>query len=486
MTQRNSFLKSTVFVTTGRALMLGFGIILTPILVRVLTKEEYGVFAAVFALFEIIKLVSYGGLFDSVRKKVAETATERGQTDVVSTGYALSVVYGIAGTGVAYLIAVTLFGSPQSQLLILFAASLVGMNLYQVSRSAFHGRQQEQFAMVLDVVQRLVYLVAGAGLALVYSVSGVVVGYVLSAYVTAVVGAVYVRRKFGQLIPNPASVRTNATQIMRFGAAQLVGGVSAVLLYKTDILLINHLKTATDTASYQAAIIPAEFVWFIPGSVQLVVLQNVAANWSKGDLERINSNLSEAMKWTCLTLILIGIGLFGLAEQFVMVYYGNAYADSAGPLRILLVGTFLFGVARVFVPALQATGWIIYTESVTVIALLINIVLNLLLIPEYGIRGAAFATSLSYGLVLVGGLIIWSRTEMTFGSWSFFGRAFLAATLFGVSYIQVIDLLSLPPVQMLVLCPPIGLVLFAVSATLSGALTRRDYRRIRSVVRSRL
>jgi O-antigen/teichoic acid export membrane protein len=486
MPQRNSFLKSTLFVSFGRFVGLIFGFLFTPLLIRVLSKEEYGVFAAAFALFGIFKLVSTGGLFDSVRKHIAEAKTEGKQTTVLSTGYLLGLVYSLVTIGLVYVIAIRIFDPNQAHLLVLFSVALVGVNLLDISKSAFHGRQQEQYAMLFHVLQRLIYLIAGVGLAVFYQVEGVIIGYIVSMYIAAVLGLVFVHRHFEGLIVRVSRTKEDFEPVAKYGAAQLVGGLAAGMLYKADILLIDYFLVSTATAAYQAALVLAEFIWFIPRVVQTVVLQNVATHWSKGNIERINTNLSGAMKWTLLVLILVSIGLFGLADPFVVIYYGQDYANSATPLRILLLGTVLYGIARIFIPALQATGMIVYTELMTVIALVINIGLNWWLIPIHGIVGAAVATSVSYSLMVVGGLFLWKYTEMSFGSVGFFVRAGISTALFAVPYLTVIELLTLPPVQMLIVCPPLGLALFLAASTLTGTITKRDYRRIWSIVQTRL
>lgn len=483
MVEKNSFLKSSVVMVVGRVAILAFGLLFSPLLVRVLSKEEYGIFAAVIAIFSIMELVSNVGLFDSVRKHMASSTDGRDQTDIVYASYLLGLVYGVLSLVLIVVAAVSLLSGQRSQLLIILGVAMIGNNIYRISRSAFHGRQQEQYAILFNVLQNAVYFVAGLGLGLFFGVVGVIVGNVLSFYAAAVVGTIYVNRHFQKVSLQFDRVKHRFRPLATYGATQMVGGVAVVILYKVDILLINYFLGATETASYQAAIIPAEFVWFIPSAVQTVVLQNVATHWSNDDVKQIDHNLTAAVKWSALFLILVCIGLFGLAEPFITLYYGENYLSSVAPLRILLFGTFFFGVARIFIPALQAIGWIKYTESLHVVVLVLNVALNAALIPMYGITGAAVATSASYALVLVGGLVIWHRSSMSFRSRSFPLRAGATAALFLAGYMPVVSWIQLPPLPKLLVCPPLGLLLFLVAATVTGALTRQDYRLIWSKIR---
>lgn len=477
MSRKNSFEASALFVTIGQILNLGFTILFTPILVRVISQEEYGIFAAVMAVFGIITLASNLGLFDSVRKYIAEQKEGGDQSAIVTTGILISGIYGIFATLVvlATIVLDINYFSNYTEYYIIMVFSIIGYNIYRIIRAAFYGRQQEQYPIIFDVVQRASYLVIGLSLALGAGVSGVFTGYVVSYYIAAIIGAIYLKRHFPSLTRHSFRRLRSAPKIVKYGAIQAIGGISAGLLYQTDILLIDYFSAATQTALYRSALMPAEFVWFVPSAIQMVLLQSISNYWANDEFKEINDEAAKALRISGLFLILVCVGLFGLAEQFLSLYFGPEYVDAATSLRILLFGTFLFGLARILVPVLQATGWIVQTESVTVVCLVVNIVLNLLLIPEYGIQGAAIATSISYSLLLIGVLIVWYRTPFTAGSRRFPLQMFVTVGVFGITYVWLVESFSMSTLVDLVVFPPLGGLMFLLIASLTGLLTRADY-----------
>jgi len=102
------------------------------------------------------------------------------------------------------------------------------------------------------------------------------------------------------------------------------------------------------------------------------------------------------MKYSALGLIPAGLAIGFFAEEMVTIIYGQGFYSSALPLQILLIGTVIFGVfctaiggslAGVNRPdlGLKAAGF----------SAAINILLNIVLIPRFGVLGAATATALS-------------------------------------------------------------------------------------------
>jgi O-antigen/teichoic acid export membrane protein len=100
---------------------------------------------------------------------------------------------------------------------------------------------------------------------------------------------------------------------------------------------------------------------------------------------------------TALLLLLVVV----FAETILQLYFGAAFTAASTPLRILLPGVFGFALARVLWPVIQARGNTWALLGVIAVATLTNVGLNVWLLPSWGATGAAFATCVSYGSVLV-------------------------------------------------------------------------------------
>lgn len=471
----NRFLSSVISVFAGNSAMLLLGLVFTPLLVRILNQSSYGTYASVMAVFGVVSIIAKAGLFDSVRKHTAEHVEGSvEQAEVVVIAVLLGVGYGVLATA-ALLIIVSLttgFNSPRGRLLLVLTLGIVANNLFSVLRGVLYGRHEEQASERIRVFRQLLFITLGLGLAAAGGgVLGVVLALVLSLFIGSTLYAGYTVRRYDFA----GSIRklniSKARDIASFGGLQAVGGIAAALLYRTDILLVDYFSTTTDVALYKAALTPAEFVWFVPAAIQMVMLQDASRNWAEEAYDQINRNVSNALVYATLSLILFGVGLFGLSREFLSIFFGASYAPSSPALQILLVGTFFFGMARVFIPVLQATGWLWYTETMTVGALILNIALNVFLIPEFGILGAAVATSISYAMILIGGLLIWSRTELSMVDKGTFARLVLTFIGFSVIYLPLTSLMTLGNLGSLLVIPPIGLAVFLTIGRMAGFVT---------------
>ncbi|MCU4718205.1 oligosaccharide flippase family protein [Halapricum hydrolyticum] len=474
-----SLFRSFVSVFTGRATVLVITIAFTPVLVRLLTPREFGVFATVMAMFTVVEAVGKGGLFSAIANQVAKfDPGDSEESDASLAGIALAAVYGVVIT-IVLAGAVGLSIVPETyelHLLVLASGLLVG-NLFTAFQGVYYGRRQEWVAERVGVLWQLLYAVLAVALAVAMGLVGVFVGYVVAMFVaTAVLWWTFTRDVEVTAGRIGRALRSQGRPIASFGAVQTLGGLAGILLHRTDILLVNYFRSVTESGIYRAALVPAEVIWFVPFVIQLSLLQNASSHWAKGDIDQIDTDTAGSFKYAFLALTLFGVGLFGLAEEFVVLYFGPAYASAATPLRILLVGAFLFGLSRAFTPTLKATGHNVATELVTGVGLVVNVVLNLLLIPRFGMTGAATGTAISYGVMLAGSLFVWRRTPFGFPSLRIVGVLCLHLLAFAVLYLPLIAIVPLGPLPSIVVGGVAGALLFLGLAVWMGLLSRSQLR----------
>lgn len=485
-----SLLRSIISIFSGRVVGLVIGIVFTPILVRIISQSQYGLYATVLAGFSIITLVSKGGLFDATRKVVGDGKDDSYRVSkVASVSLLISVGYALL-TGIAVLLSSELGILPATYVPYIWAIITVIFfgNMYAVARSAFYGVQRESIAEALEISRQLVYTSVALLLAYVgYGVVGVLAGYALSFVLLCILGLVVLRRSIPLALPSKDDALEYGRDIISFGGYQLIGGVSAMLLYKVDILLVESFRGQTAAALYQSAIVPAEMIWFVPSVIQAAFLQHTAHSWSNGDVDTINRNLKEGFKYAVLSLSLFGIGLFVLAEPFLSVYFGPSYSASSTTLQILLIGTFFLGTTRVVTPVLHATGWVRESEAITVIGLCINLVLNVLLIPEYGIIGASIGTGASYVAIFVGNALLWKRSTLEVVSLRWVVKLIAVQLVFLAVFYAVISAFSYSPLVSLLVFPLLGFLIFLSLNVATGYIPVtliREY--VRKVVLDRL
>lgn len=458
-----SLLRSILSIFSGKVAGILISLVFTPILVRIISQEQYGLYASVLAGFSIVTLLSKGGLFDATRKTVAEHTDDPAEvSSVISTSLVLSVAYGLLATTVVLLsLWLNIVPARYTPYVWILTGAILFTNVFAIVRGAFYGLQRESIGEVIGIARRLVYTASGLLLAYIgYDVLGVFAAYALSFILLSFSGVVVLTRYSSFGFPGWSDVTTYGRRIASFGGYQLIGGLSAMLLYRTDILLVEFFKGGTFTALYQSAITPAEMIWFVPSAIQLAFLQHTASLWSSGEVEEINENIRTGVKYAVLSLTLFGGGLFVLADPFLTAYFGPEYVDAAVTFQVLIFGTFFFGITRVVVPVFQATGWVRHTELITFGALVLNVFLNTLLIPRYGIIGAGIGTGISYVAIFVGNIALWAYSPFDFLPLGWTVRLAITQATFTGLFLGIVHLVDLSPWLSLFVFPPLGLVLF--------------------------
>ncbi len=147
----------------------------------------------------------------------------------------------------------------------------------------------------------------------------------------------------------------------------------------------------TATGVYSVAASVAETLWYIPTALGVVIFSRVAA-----------ASLDAAPLTSAVTRVTLAFGLFVavpalvLAPSGVELLYGAPFRDAGPALQLLLPGIVAYGVVAVLSQFLLAAGAPGRSTLVLLTGLVLNLVANALLIPRFGIIGAAMSSSFSY------------------------------------------------------------------------------------------
>lgn len=164
------------------------------------------------------------------------------------------------------------------------------------------------------------------------------------------------------------------------------------LNYRIDMLLLKHFTDATTVGYYSLAVGMAEMMWMVPNAAVAPIFSGVAAS------EATDRSLItlRTVRWSLILLCIIGILGVMLGRYFVELLYGAVYLPSYIPFLYLLPGICLFPLFKLLVVDLAARGNPGFGTIASVVALIVNIVANIFLIPVMGASGAALSSSISY------------------------------------------------------------------------------------------
>jgi len=172
--------------------------------------------------------------------------------------------------------------------------------------------------------------------------------------------------------------------------------ISQTILNNIDITMIGFIKSDTDVGLYSAAVKVTSIINQVIASVCWVVLPQLSQGFANKDYKRINQILHRTLVFTITLTLPCVAGLCVLSPEILTIVGGAEYALAAPCLCILAIGMIIAIGSNIFgnmilLPSNREMQFTIACAA----GMLVNAILNTVIIPRFGINGAAVATLLA-------------------------------------------------------------------------------------------
>jgi len=283
------------------------------------------------------------------------------------------------------------------------ALAIPGELFFSIGLFALLGRRRIASYSVIRLLRRLVLLVGIVGIAVVARLS--LDAALLINVATLVLTAVAIWWSARQ--DDVASARPSMPLLheeLRFGSRVLLGTFAERLQFRADSFIVNIFHGVRATGVYSVTSGLAETLWYIPNALGTVMFSRAVD--PKADAGRIAAVLTRT---TIAVALVTAIPAFALGPRLVRLVYGSAFSDAGVALRLILPGIVAYSVVAILSRYIVGRGRPGIGTFVLVAGLLLNIAANLILVPRYGINGAAASSSISYGLTALLTLAVFRR-----------------------------------------------------------------------------
>lgn len=180
---------------------------------------------------------------------------------------------------------------------------------------------------------------------------------------------------------------------IRYGMKFQIAILAGVLIFRADLLVVNHFRGSSEAGVYAVASQVATVLMLLPGVIATLLFPRITAE------REMRSDLScRVTRHTTLVMLLVCLGAIPLSF-FLPLLYGPAFNGVTGQLLILLPGVFLVGIESVLVQYFSATGLPVAIPLFWILTLIVNICLVFGLVPPFGARGAAVSSTVCYALI---------------------------------------------------------------------------------------
>lgn len=447
--QRQSLI---AFGSTIAMTLIGF--LATVYFAHMLGPAPLGAYFLFIAYFSIFNLVGDGGFGGAVVKRISEG---KDQDEYFSAFVFIRIVL------LALSITVLLYAEPYLKDITssgIFFWLLLAIIIYvfpSCASSGVYGSGKVGIHQVSGVVELLIrVLLQVSAVYLGYSVAGLAGGFIGGVIAVGIVNLRYLELRLVRF-----SV-FHVKNLFIFSFWIFLTASGSLIFGYTDTILISFFMNTTEVGIYRTALQLASVGSFATLAFQTVLYPKISSWAAQGRVNDIENSFARACTYSLFLAIPTFIGGWLLGDRLLYYIYGASFTEGTIPLIFLLlvqiVNIFMF-LGTMSLNALDHPKDAFY---ITLIASLINILLNIVFIPVMGITGAAIATLIAITVNAVGAFVLLSRVISVKIEYVPVKNILCAAAVMGIFLLLIQFLLPLTHVAGVLTVVIVGAIIYLI------------------------
>lgn len=465
--------KNTAYLTVAFFLQKIIALLYIFYVARAIGPEQFGMYSFALAFTAVWGIFIDVGLAPTLVREIA-----RAKHDAPRYLGTVLLVKGMLGILVYGLVILTIAASGKSAFIQgLVALSGVVMLLDSLALTlwgVFRGYQLMHYEAFAIIGVKLVIAIIGVG--------GIMAGLgVPILLVSLIAGSIFSVLAAATLLRSRLKVRPQFTfdraLFLRFARMALPFAVASVFVTvhnQVGTLFVSYLGGDARTGWYTlASKIMDSLTQILPAALAAAIFPAMSAYYLSSK-EKLKETFENSLSYLTLIGVPLAVGIAILAQPLVVRIWGGAWESSAGALQILAVGLLFLFLNYPVGYLLNATNRQTRNTVHIGIAMVVNVIANILLVPQYTFLGASFAATVSSIVLFSLGLFVARRIVSFKVSKLFltFARASFAAAVMGI----VVFLLS-PSLSLFVLVP-LGVAIYGAALFLVGGIPYADIARL--------
>lgn len=396
---KSIFKKGLIHVLMGSFMTKLVSMVGSIFVVRLLSKEEYGILGYLENIYGYVFVLAGMGLSNAILRYVV-----LGENAEVKYGYfhysfrkALlwNVLLGVTAGIVFFFYPHKEEYQSYAWLLNVMFLMLPLQNITELSlcneRAMFANQRYAVFSLILSVLVIAGKIAAGA----LGGIRTVVFGQFAIYAVMAVVLYVSTKRRYYRELRPIRLERTERSTVDKYALQYMITNGLWTIFMLNDTFLLGRFCEPTILAEYKVAYAIPACVNIISAAIGLVVAPYFVKN--EKDLPWVRKNFKKIYLLTAAAIAAVCLGIAVLAKPVVWLLYGEQYLNIIPTMRVLLLAAFFnCGLRYTTANLLAAMGKIKYNMIISAGGMILQIAVNLLVIPRYGMMGVAATSCIVY------------------------------------------------------------------------------------------
>ena len=457
----------------GKSIFILTGLLISILIVRGIGKDEYGLFIFVITIFMLLSPIYNLGLTVPLTRYISEYRT-KGELGKIRTlilkSLKLKLLSWIIVSPIVFYVWYYLY--PETfiiAIILIFIALLSAINSTFIS--SLESFYEQKLLNMVAIIRNLFYLLL---VLLVVAFVPSIEMVILAGLIPLLLELIMLGRRIKVIIDvTPKTIKEDKERIAKFAIAAMLAGVISYITYeKSEVIFLGAYRTKGEVASYGLAY---DFALRIPNLITMVIgsLHYVSMTelYTKNPAE-LRNGIRKLEKYIFLFGIPMCVWSFFEAENLIRLLYGSVMLDAVFPFRILLI---LITVNLLVFPINSVIATLEKQPLATAIGAvltIVNITLDILLIPKYGINGALFAVC----VVFISSIVFWfSCTYKWIGN--FLPLQSIAKFLVSITPMFILLFLTeniCEQIFFLIICSFIGLISYLLMLKITKVLSDED------------
>jgi O-antigen/teichoic acid export membrane protein len=394
---------NVVSMTVSRLAVAAMGWAGTLLIVRHLSLEDWGRFSFVFALLGILSVFT-----GATNPRVVFRALEEDDGELVGTYVLLRFAIGV----LTYAIALAFVSLGNYPPVVLRATAIAGLSLV-LANTSYGYDVLYQFRMRLSQIAIAGALGQAVQLGLItflalFHTSMVV--FTIPAVACEVVTFAWKLSRLPRDPPLRYRIQWHRwVELVKLSVPLAIGGALGTLYYNLDTIMLSKMDTFHAVGLYSIAYKFSGVLLIIPQAAGAVIFPLLVRHWPD-DPHRFRLVLARTARFYLVVGALVTVEFVVFASKAITLLYGHAYAPAAGAARVVVASECLGFFTSLAVTALVSINRNVFYPVATLLGLLLNLGLNLWLIPLWSYDGSAWATIITEVVVVMS---LWIPLERT-------------------------------------------------------------------------
>lgn len=407
--QAKTVTQNTVYYTLALVFQKVVAFVYFMLLARTLSVDDLGKYTFAFSFTTIFSVLVDVGLSSVLTREIAKQ--KENNQKLVANIFTLKVIL----SGVIYLLIVALvniLNYPEITKILVYVAGLVMLldNFSLTWWATLRGKQNLKYESLSISIFEIIIL--GVGCLFLYLKFNVVLlaGVILlGSLFNAIFGLIQMIKRAG-LKPKIEIDKPIIFHLLKISWPFALSGIFARLNTQIDTVFLSKIGCATNlmceenNGIYAVATKITLALHFIPLAFSAAVYPAMANQFSL-DKDKLKKTFEKSMRYLMLVGLPVATIIAVLAPDFVPLVFGKEFTNSVLALQILMISLALIFLTFPIGAFLNATSRQLRNTFNIGVAVMVNIVLNLILIPKYTYNGAALASTVSSLIILILGLV---------------------------------------------------------------------------------